>query len=198
MTTRRSAHLGTLMILFALASPLKAQSVTGGSPIRQGFHFSIGGGVGAAGLTCEGCDFDASERLNGFSGALRLGGAVTPNLVIAAEGTGWIKNEAPIERRIAAASVVALLYPSATSGFFLKAGVGYMRAVIEDDFGWVAADGIAPQLGLGFDLPVGGVWVTPYVTALRSTNSSLEVLGYNLPITLDPFIVQTGLALTVN
>lgn len=120
-------------------------------------------------------------------------------MVLGVEGMGWIKNDAPIERRIASASVAALLYPSATGGFFLKAGVGYLRAVVEDDFGWISSDAIAPQVGLGFDIPLGGgASLTPYVNGIIGTNSATSALGYNLPIALDPIVVQAGLALTTN
>ncbi len=184
-------------VLAASSVTLQAQGAIEPSH-RSPFHFSIGAGQGAVGVTCDGCDFDLSNRVNGFSGVMRIGGAVSNHLVLAAEGMGWIKNEAPIQRRIAAASVVALLYPSASAGFFVKAGLGYMRGVFENDGGYVASNGIAPQAGLGFDIPVGGgVALTPYVNALLSTNTSLDANGYNLPVTLNPYVVQAGMSLTV-
>lgn len=189
--------LVALAVIASSALPLRAQS-TSDAPHRSGFHFSIGAGQGSVGVTCDGCDFDLSNRINGFSGVMRIGGAVSDHLVLAVEGMGWIKNDAPLERRIAAASVVALLYPSASSGFFLKGGIGYMRGVFEGTDGYLASNGIAPQAGLGFDIPVGGgISLTPYVNGLLSTNTSLDANGYNLPVTLNPYVVQAGVSLTV-
>jgi len=184
-------------VIATSALTIRAQS-THDAPHRSPFHFSIGAGQGSVGVTCDGCEFDFSNRVNGFSGVMRVGGAVSNHLVLAVEGMGWIKNEAAVERRIAAASVVGLLYPSASAGFFLKGGVGDMRGVFENDGDYVASNGIAPQAGLGFDIPIGGgVSLTPYVNALLSTNTSLDANGYNLPVTLNPYVVQAGMSLTV-
>lgn len=194
-----AASLATFAVTGSTQS-LAAQTGAGydaGPAVRSGFHFSIGAGGGAAGITCEGCEFNADNALNGFSGVVRIGGAVSPHVVLGLEGMGWIRNDAPVERRIASASVTLLLYPSASAGFFLKGGVGYMRAVIENDAAWIASDGIAPQVGIGFDIPLGGgLALTPYVNGLISTNTSSEVLGYNLPMAFNPVVVQAGFALT--
>lgn len=196
----RRALAQSLVALCLIATgtlALHAQS-TSDKPHRSRFHFSIGAGEGSVGVTCEECEFDLSNRINGFSGVMRIGGAVSDHLVLAVEGMGWIKNEAPLERRIAAASVVGLLYPSASAGFFLKGGIGYMRGVFEGADGYLASNGIAPQAGVGFDIPVGsGISLTPYVNALLSTNTSLDANGYNLPVTLNPYVVQAGVSLTV-
>jgi hypothetical protein len=181
--------LGTL---FA-TSPLTAQAAS-----RQGFFLSVGLGGGSLGVTCPQCGVDIDDRLNGISGYLRMGGAVSPNLQVGVEGSGWIKNSDGLERRVAAASVVFLAYPSRTAGFFFKAGVGGIRAVIENSLVSVVGEGIMAQGGIGIDLYLSrGFAITPFANYLYSSGVAADVNGISIGIDLNPNIVQVGLALTI-
>src|SRR5687767_3866410 len=77
--------IGTAAALLLVAAPALAQSAP-----RQGFTVSFGGGAGSAGFSYEG---STSDRISGPSGYLRLGGAVSPSLVIAGETHGWTHSE---------------------------------------------------------------------------------------------------------
>jgi hypothetical protein len=83
------------------------------TPLRDGFHFSMGLGGGSVSASCDGCAVDFFEdRLNGLSGRIQVGGAVSSKLVLAAELSGWMKNDSPVYRQIGAISLVVLGYPA--------------------------------------------------------------------------------------
>ena len=129
---------------------------------RSPFHFSIGAGQGSVGVTCDGCEFDLPIASTAPSGWCASGGGVGDHLVLAAR-EGWVDQErSPLanahrcrERRRPALSesrrpVSASREESAHVGVF------------ENDGGYVASNGIAPQAGLGFDIPMGGtISITP-------------------------------------
>ncbi len=184
-----------------LAVPAAAQATGGGVPAaRHGFHFSVGLGTASVSATCSGCNIDFfQDRINGFSGRLQLGAAVTPQLVIAGEFLGWIKNDQTLNRRIAALSVVLLGYPSPTAGFFMKAGFGVLRAIGENDLAVVRSDALMSSIGLGYDIPVGErVKLTPYGTYIRTFATQTWADGVESPVPLSPNAFQFGVALTVH
>ena len=187
----RALLAGAFMSL-AATIPLEAQD---GSS-RGGLGLSIGLGVGSAGVTCEGCD-DIDDRLDGISGYLRIGNYVSDQMFLGVEGTGWMKNSEGFERRIAALSLVVLAYPVQRSGLFLRGGFGGIRAVVEYENLVVSGTGLTWQAGVGYDIGVGAIAFTPYVTYVESlevgANLNDESLGFNL----NPNILQVGLALTV-
>jgi hypothetical protein len=187
----------TRVVLLTLVSSLCAAPVVAQTSARSGFGLSLGLGRGSTGITCEDCGVEIEDRLNGISGYLRVGGYVSPQFFLGVEGTGWIRNSDDLERRIAAASVVFLAYPSRSAGLFLRAGAGAIRAVIEDaDFSLVG-EGLAWSVGLGFDIGLGAAALTPFVTYLGSREVAADLNGVSLGVDLNPDILQFGLALTV-
>src|SRR5262245_36305320 len=79
-------HLAAASMLL-LASTVAAQESK--SQVREGFTASFGFGAGSGGVSCDGC---STDRETGFSGYLRLGGAVRPGLIIAGETNGFVKS----------------------------------------------------------------------------------------------------------
>jgi hypothetical protein len=191
MSTLRHLTIGTVLSCLC-ARPLEAQAA------RSGFGMSFGLGWGSTGLTCEGCDFDTDDRVEGLAGYVRLGGYANPKFFIGVEGIGWMKNSDDLERRIAAVNFVTVGYPSASSGFFVRGGFGMLRAVVESGFFSVVGDGLTWQIGTGYDIPMGtGVAFTPYVTYLGSMEVAADLNEVSLGINLNPNILQVGLAITV-
>lgn len=185
----------SLLVLLLGAAPLAAQ----GTGSREGFFLSIGAGSGSAGVECPDCNgIDLGERLTGIAGYLRLGGTVSPGLQVGIEGTGWIKNSDGLERRIATAGIVFVLYPSATGGFWLKGTAGGVRSVIENDLASLVGEGLMFGGGAGFDIPIGGrVALTPYVSYFASTGTGADLNGVSLGTDLNPNVLQFGLGLTL-
>jgi hypothetical protein len=188
----RSTILALVTALIAL--PLAAQ--TDGP--RRGFFLSVGMGGGSAGVTCPQCGDIPDERMNGVSGYLRFGGTVSSRLQVGVEGSGWIKNSGGLERRIAGASLVFIGYPSATGGFWVKSGVGGLRAVVENDIATVVGEGLMFQAGIGFDIPLGtGAALTPFANYIYSTGVAAAVNSVSTGFDLNPNVFQVGLGITI-
>jgi hypothetical protein len=166
---------------------------------RSGFHFSVGLGSASMGASCDQCTANPFvDRLNGLSGFVQLGGAINPQLVVTGEFMGWVSNDDPIFRRVAGLSVAVLGYPSPDSGFFVKGAFGGIRAIVEDDFVLVQTDAWMATTGVGYDIPVGSVMITPYLNYVRSFGGSTEVNGFVGDAAVLPNAFQFGAALTVH
>jgi hypothetical protein len=188
MSTRRSAVLLTLFLsLFATslsAQALKAQK-------RDGFWISFGMGGGSAGMSCDGCDID---RSTGLSGYLRMGGTISPRLLIGGETNGWMKSESGVDQQIGFLTANAYFYPQATSGFYLKGGVGLASASEDDGSTKLESMGFGMQLGTGYDLRLAQNFsLTPYVNYLRAFGAEAKLDGTGLGENLNPNVLQVGL-----
>jgi len=170
------------------------------APARGGFHFSIGIGGASVSATCPGCDVDFFDnRLNGLSGNIQIGGMATSRLAVAAEFSGWLKNDVPVYRRMAALTLIVLGYPSETSGFFVKGGVGGLRAIAENDFVTVQTDAWTAQTGIGYDFRIGGrTMLTAYANYVRTFSGATWLNGVSSPVALMPNAIQFGTAFTIH
>ena len=157
-------------------------------------------GAASVGVTCTVCDPDYfADRINGLSGNLQMGGALNQQLVVAVEFMGWMRNDAPIYRRMAALNLVFLGYPSAGSGFFIKGGGGVVRAIVEDDYLSVRTDAYTAETGIGCDIPMGGnAKLTLYANYLRTFAGGTWLNGIVSPVVIAPNAFQVGTALTVH
>ena len=183
--------------LVAASFPSSAQA--GVPPLRDGLHGSVGLGSASVSATCFSCESDFfNDRTSGFSGIAQLEGTVIFRLVLAAEFGGWINNDDVLDRRMASLNVVLLGCPSDKLGLFLKSGLGGLRAVAENDLGYVATETFTSQIGIGYDVPVGAVDLTPYVTYIRTFGGETVVNGFVSPEALYPNAIQVGVALTLH
>jgi hypothetical protein len=184
--------IGTAAALLLFASPAFAQGATAA---RQGFTVSFGLGAGSAGFSYEG---STSDRVSGPSGYLRLGGAVSPSLIIAGETHGWTHSEGSVTSRVGYLMAVAQWYPQATGGFHLLGGLG-MGMLGEDDtdptFGYeLESVGVAAQFGLGYDVRMSrGFSLSPYVNFLSMGGGEPKLDGAGLGGSLSANVVQFGL-----
>jgi hypothetical protein len=200
------ALFSALALFMALAPAAPAHAQTSGADAgratadRSGFHFSVGLGTASMGASCDACSSNPfSDRLNGVSGFVQLGGAVNPQLVVTGEFMGWVSNDDPIFRRVAGLSLAILGYPNADSGFFVKGGVGGVRAIVEDDFLVLQTDAWMATTGVGYDIPVGSnLIVTPYLNYIRSFGGETTLNDAVSPVAVHPNAFQFGAALTVH
>ena len=187
--------LGEGTALHAQASDARPSA---GAGAQQGLHFSLALGSASVQASCTTCDVDvASDRINGFAGTLQLGGAISRKLIVAGEFMGWIRNDAPVYRRIAALNLVFIGYPSERSGFFVKGGAGGLRAIVENDFAIAETNAFTSQLGVGYDIRLGGrVKLTPHATYLSSFGGTTTLNGFSSPEVVSPNLVRIGIGLT--
>jgi hypothetical protein len=182
--------IGTAAALLLFASPVFAQAAP-----RQGFTVSFGLGGGSAAFSYEG---SSSDRVTGPSGYLRLGGAVTPSLVIAGETHGWTHSEGSVTSRVGYLMAVAQWYPQVSGGFHLLGGVG-AGMLSEDDtdptLGYnLESVGVAAQFGVGYDLRMSRTFsLTPYVNFLGMGGGEPKFNGAGLGGSLSANVVQFGL-----
>ena len=182
--------IGTAAALLLVASPVFAQ----GAP-RQGFTVSLGLGGGSAAFSYEG---STSDRISGPSGYLRLGGAVSPSLVIAGETHGWTHSEGSVTSRVGYLMAVAQWYPQAFGGFHLLGGLGAGLLTEEDTdptLGYeLQSVGVAAQLGLGYDVRMSRNFsLTPYMNFLGMGGGEPKFNGAGLGGSLSANVVQVGL-----
>jgi hypothetical protein len=202
-TPRRRFHLLlTLLLALGASTALPAQAPDArpaeGAGTQRGFHFSLALGSASVGASCTSCDAEIfSDRINGFSGAIQLGGAITRKLIVAGEFMGWIRNDVPIYRRIAALNLVFIGYPSESSGFFVKGGAGGLRAIVEDDFIVAQTDAFTSQLGIGYDIPMSGRFkLTPSAAYVSTFGGATTFNGVSSPEVVSPNLIQIGIGLT--
>jgi len=156
-------------------------------------------GSSSVSASCPSCAVDVlSDRINGFSGTVQVGGAITPKLIVAGEFMGWMRNDVPIYRRIAALNIVVIGYPTPGSGFFVRGGGGALRAIIEDDFTLAQTDAFSSQIGVGYDFPMGNgrLKFTPQVTYISTFGGATTFNGISSPEVVAPNMLQIGIGLT--
>ena len=181
--------------VLAVHTPVAAQETS---------RFWLGAGVGAA-AGRVGCDICSAERDLGPSAQLRAGYVLGRHLQLGLEANGWTSNDAELGVRDVIVGVAGLLYwyPSPDGPrYHLKAGLGpvWYRAQDSDvPAGETAEPAITSNalgiyIGVGYDLPVGGVAVTPFFNlsdmlfsgALRQQDTRLADVNVSL--------IQVGVA----
>ena len=134
--------LGLLVLMTAGAA--QAQS-------HEGFWVGFGFGGGSLGID------GGTDRDTGVVGYLKLGGTLSERFLLGVELNQWMREErSGATVGLTNLSAVVYFYPSATSGFFLKGGLGTSRLEVEVSGISVSQDGGGAVLGLGFDARVGG------------------------------------------
>jgi len=142
---------------------------------RQGFWIGFGFGGGSLNWDCDGC---ASQKENGPTGFVKLGGTPSAKVRLGAEINSWSLDVGAAT--ISAGVVVFAVdwYPSADGGFFLTGGLGaatYLRRTASSD---AESSSGALLLGTGYDIRVGrNISLTPMLTFWGSGNADLEDNG---------------------
>ena len=177
MAVKRMAQLVAVVAGLAVATAAQAQQ----GPMRQGFWFS--GGLGMGSLGSDG----GTSRETGMSGDVSLGGTLSPRWLLGVGSSGWSKSEQGGRLTVATLDARVRFYPSATGGFFLTGGIG--GASIRASVGGFSAtdNGAGAIFGLGYDYRVASnASITPYWNgfAMKSDNNDANVGQVGLAITL--------------
>src|SRR5207248_1020205 len=113
------ALVGALTLGVAHLAPAQAPAA------RHGFWGAFGLGYGANGLTCSGgCSFNSDTKGGGLTAALKLGGTPSPRVRLGGEVNVWTKDHGDVTESVGNVSVAVYFYPTARSGFFVKARAG--------------------------------------------------------------------------
>ena len=177
MAVKRMTQLVAVVAGLVVATAAQAQQ----APIRQGFWFS--GGLGMGSLGSDG----GTSRETGMSGDVSLGGTLSPRWLLGVGSSGWSKSEQGGRLTVATLDARVRFYPSATGGFFLTGGIG--GASIRASVGGFSAtdNGAGAIFGLGYDYRVASnASITPYWNgfAMKSDNNDANVGQVGLAITL--------------
>ena len=186
-----------LATLMAVGGAVEAQSHHRANT-RQGFWIGFGLGDGSAGLDCDQCE---TNRIDSWSGYLRMGGTISPSVLLGGETNGWFHHDSDtdIDENIGFASFIVMWYPSRKGALYLKLGVGGMAYKADDGVDELTATAPSVSLGVGYEFRVGTNFsIAPYLNTLASSAVTVKINGTSVPtngdITLS--LVQLGLGLT--
>jgi len=165
------ATLGMTVLLVLLSFPMDAaaqKTPEGLVEVRDGGRhgFWLGVGVGAGGESF------GVQSGPGYSNVLyrptisvRLGGTVSQHLRLGGEVLSWINENGPAVESLSSALFVAQVYPIASTGFYLKGGVGIGRNAVQFEDGFDTGDtGFAGLVGAGYELRLGRrIYLNPVI-----------------------------------
>lgn len=150
------------LLLLALGSASAQDAPRGLSLVREGGRagfwggFSLGAGGEAFDLR-DGAGY--SEELYRPTVSLRLGGTVNPNLRLGGEVLAWINERGNTTESLSSLLFVGQFFPVATSGLYLKGGLGLGRNAVDfHEGGGVGDTGFAGLLGAGWEIRMGRRW----------------------------------------
>ena len=169
----RGLSAAVALLLIAVGS-VSAQDAPRGLSLaredgRSGFWggFSLGAGGESFDLR-DGAGY--SEELYRPSVSFRLGGTVNQHLRLGGEALAWINEENRRVESLTSLLFIGQFYPVATTGLYLKGGLGLGRNAVDfDEGGGVGDTGFAGLLGAGWELRVGRRWYL---------NPSVDVVGH--------------------
>lgn len=161
---------------------------------REGMWYGLGAGVGWDRLACDIC---AGDRIGGLSGYLQAGGTLQPDWLLGAELKFWNKGDELVDQLLGAFSIVALWYPNPARPFHVKGGFGYLALRAEDGENTLSTTSFGPQVGVGYDLPIGPrVSVTPYASWMITPFGDLTFNDTKIRGGVRSTLLQLGIGVT--
>lgn len=187
-----------MTVLLALVGrPVTAQP----SDRRQGLWGGVAVAQAWSKATCSVC----LAQESGPAARASLGGTMSSRLLAGVEATAWLKGNSQTERSLFMATAVGTYYPMPAQGLHLKAGVGGYWYVEEDAAAEVSTQGLAFQVGAGYDLPISpSLSLSPFATWTSSGFSNPtrldKVTRFRLPLVSDMKVrfFEIGLGVTIH
>ncbi|HMU60789.1 MAG TPA: hypothetical protein PKA66_03330 [Gemmatimonadales bacterium] len=188
-----------MALVLALAFGATGRAAAQGAQAHEGFWIGFGFGYGSAEVSCNGCG--ASDRQGGAAMFLAMGGTVSQKLLLGGELNGWGKWGSAVDDGgliLGNTSFVAYYYPGATSGLFIKGGIGLASYVSIDSSGTTTSgNGFGGVVGVGYDIPVGRtVSLTPVASFRFGSIGTISNDAASFPVGLDQNVVDVGLGIT--
>jgi hypothetical protein len=181
---------------------------------RQGYWIGFGLGGGSLGNSCDvvgggSCSDGLESSSMGGSGYLRIGGTVSPKLLIAGETTGWLGTikasssggggDAVTSAKSGYLGAAVYYYPSVTGGLWLRGGLGYVFSSGHNEFDGedLSASAAGLALGLGYDFRVGRmVSIVPGFGVIVSTGGDLKESGSTVATSFKTTLVALQVGVT--
>ncbi|HEX6104427.1 MAG TPA: hypothetical protein VFZ26_02515 [Gemmatimonadales bacterium] len=155
----RSLQAGAVVALLGVGA-LQAQGAPRGLALvheggRGGFWGGLGIGAGGEAFDLrDGAGY--SDELYRPTVSIRLGGTPGQHLRLGGEILAWINEEGDAVESLTSFLFIGQLYPSSTTGFYLKGGVGLGRNAVDFEDGYGVGDtGFAGLLGAGWEVRLG-------------------------------------------
>ena len=155
----RSLQAGAVVALLG-AGALQAQGAPRGLALvheggRGGFWVGLGIGAGGEAFDLrDGAGY--SDELYRPTVSIRLGGTPGQHLRLGGEILAWINEEGDAVESLTSFLFIGQLYPSSTTGFYLKGGLGLGRNAVDFEDGYGVGDtGFAGLLGAGWEVRLG-------------------------------------------
>jgi hypothetical protein len=194
MRTQNTSLLLAALVALS-ASPLAAQRST----TRPGLWLGGGLGLGWARVNCRIC---GANRGHSLSATAQVGGRISNQVLLGGEIEGWLRNSnsdqgRPGDEMMLAYSIVTYWYPSHRYLYYLKGGLGMVTYRIDDGTDRLTSSALGPQIGAGWELPVGAHFsFMPYVNLLfASTGAEIKFNGSPFLDNASLELFQVGLAL---
>jgi hypothetical protein len=188
--------VGSFVAIVLHVSPLGAQ----GAPLRAGNTADIGVGGGLAGVRCESCIPSDASALSGF---VRVGRAITPNVIASVEWERWSLSQFDQRSRFDFVTVGAQWYLIPPTGLWMRYAIGYgrtsyMQMPFEPTIYRTERSGVAYSAGVGYDLHVSdNVVVGPFgtVSAIRKGGGTVNgrPTSYDVSSSLFQYGISVGL-----
>jgi hypothetical protein len=165
--------------------------------VRDGFWIGFGFGYGSASLSCgSGCSFSDRAKGGGATGFLKLGGTLSPKVLLGGDVTVWVKDVSGTTEEAGNVSFAVYYYPAPASGFFLKGGAGFGSFMLHDG-GSAEAGGPGLVAGLGYDIRVGrNISITPVGNFYFGSDGDLKDGGVVLIPSVKHAVFDLGLGIT--
>jgi hypothetical protein len=163
-----ASRVGVLLTLAATPLAVVAQQPPPGlvevpEGSRRGFWLGLGVGAGGESNDIAGPGY--SDLFYQPTVSFRAGGTVGSHLRLGGEVLSWFDEDGDAVSSLSSLLFVAQIYPLASAGLYLKAGLGVGRNALEFDYGFDVGDtGFAGLIGAGYELRVGRrLFLNPYV-----------------------------------
>lgn len=193
MSTTRKARAALATLLALGATALWAQH----PQVRDGFWIGFGLGYGPFDASCSGCPSMNSE--SSFTGHLRLGGTLKPNVLLGGDIVAWTKSANGLDEVGGNTTATVYYYPMVRSGLFLKGGVGIALYDLSPNNSGSGVDGtgVGFTIGAGYDLRVGrNISLTPVGNFLFGSVGDIQQNGATLLTGWKQTILEFGLDVT--
>ena len=163
------------------------------APAHHGPFIGLGLGYGSAKLSCNLCDVSREGDISGFA---KAGFALTQQFLLGVEADVWHDNQT-ISKLLTSFGVSLWMYPSRTSGFYLKAGAGMSRYSASQNNDQFKTTALSGQVRIGYEAAVAkSVSIGPYANFIGTSSSDFSFNDTVIDGSANSSLIQIGVSMT--